>query len=227
MNTLLQKQSIKNALSTIILVGLLGLLFTNLIWPGSVAAAAKSAVSFVQRAWIGEYTSVSPISQDQIIEMEDGSLVMQGEYLDENGAAGNISQYESSTVTFDIRWFNDLAEAQAILPFSLVQPGSLPEAYVFSGVKVFGEGELASAHLHYSGPDGDLLLSQRPIGGQTGQTVSIGLPESYTVESVRVNGQVATWAEHVLMWEAGGVSYLLSSPDLSLSDAISIAESLK
>lgn len=227
MNTHLQKPRVLPALSVIVLVGFLFMLFANLIWPGSVAAAAQSAAAFVQRIWIGEYTSIVPIAPDQIVEMEDGSLAMQSEYSIDNKTAATESLYANDTVTFEIRQFDDLAEAQRILPFELSQPGYLPEAYAFDYVKVFGEGDLASANLHFSGPDGDLLLSQRLIGGQTGQTVSIGLPDDYAVESVPLNDQTATWAEHVMMWEANGVSYLLSSPTLSMADAVQIAESIR
>ena len=227
MNTLFQKHRVKSALSVIILVGFLGVLFANLIWPGSMAAAAQNAVSFVQRIWVGEYTSITPIDPNRIIEMEDGSLAMQSDYLDESETAGTEYQLGSGTVTFEIRKFEDLPEAQAILPFELVQPNYLPESYVFSYVKVFGDGYLASANINYDGPGGDLLLSQRPVGGQSNQTVSIGLPDDYLVESLQVNGQPATWAEHVLLWEADGISYLLSSPGLSATEAIRIAESVK
>jgi hypothetical protein len=227
MHTLFQKHRGKPAYSVIILVVFLGILFANLIWPGSVVAAAQSAVSFVQRIWIGEFTSLNPFAPDQIVEMEDGTLAMQGESLDKNQTAGTVSQHEGFTVEFEVLEFENLTEAQAILPFQLVQPSYLPQAYIFDYVKVIGEGDLASANLHFTGPDGDLLLSQRPVGDQTGKTVSIGLPEDYVVEPVQVNGQSATWAEHVLMWEANGVSYLLSSPNLSLTDAIQIAESIK
>ena len=53
------------------------------------------------------------------------------------------------------------------------------------------------------------VLSLRQVGDQN---VSIGLPEDYVIEPVLVNGLPATWSEHVLMWEAGGLSCLLSSP---------------
>lgn len=227
MNTLFQKVSSKPALSLMILVGFLGLMFINLIWPGSVATAAQNVAYFVNGLWIGEHTLISFTNPDQIIEMEDGSLVMQGEYAGEIGAASTSPNLENSTfVEFEIRKFDNLAEAQTILPFRLVQPSYLPEAFVFTHVKIFGDGDLASAHLHYYGPGGDLLLSQRPVGGQADQTVSIGLPEDYIVESVEVNDQPATWAKHVLMWEADGISYLLSSPTLSLVEAVQIAESI-
>jgi hypothetical protein len=228
MNTQFQKHGIKPAFSVIILVGFLGLLFANLIWPGSVAAAAQSAVSFVQRFWVGEYTSINSVTTNQIFEKEDGNLAILSEYSNEDRTTGiTLQDGSGSVVALEIRKFDNLAEAQVILPFHLTQPGFLPEAYVFSHVNVFGEGDNASAHIHYYGLDGDLLLSQRPIGGQTDQTVSIGLPDDYGIELVLVNDNTATWTEHILMWEADGVSYLMSSSDLNQADAIRIAESLK
>lgn len=224
MNTLFQRRSIKSALSVMILLVCLGLLFTNLVWPGSVAAAAHNAVSFVQRLWVGKSTSVDPISPAQIIELENGDLTI----LVESEFAGTVAQTGSSTaMTLEIRRFDDLAEAQAFLPFQLVQPSYLPEAYHISYAKVFGESNLASVHLHFGSPDGDLLLSQRPVGGQSEQTVSIGIPDDYVIESVLVNGQPATWAEHILIWETDSFSFLLSGPDLDLVEAILIAESLE
>lgn len=224
MNTLFKRYRLQHVLSVIILASFLGLLFANLIWPGSVAAAAQSAVSFVQRIWIGEYTSIVPITPEQIIQMEDGSLAMQGDRLSEKDTVETNSRYSSGGVTFNIRRFDNLAESQALLPFEVVQPGYLPKAYVFDSVKVFGEGNLASAHIHYAGPGGELLLSLRQVGDQN---VSIGLPEDYVIEPVLVNGLPATWSEHVLMWEAGGLSCLLSSPTLDKAEAIRIAESIK
>jgi hypothetical protein len=228
MNTLFQMRDIKPALSVTILVVLLSVLFTNLIFPGSVAAAANRAVSFIQRLWVGEHTSIDPIDPDQIIKLEDGSLIMQGEYSDNGSVTGNVPNFESSAVTvFERRQFKSLAEAQTIVHFQLVQPGFLPENYAFSHVTVIGEGDFTTVNLHYTGPSGNLMLSQRPIGDQPNQTISIGLPDDYVIETVSLNGQSATWAKHVLMWEADGVSYLLSSPDLDQSTAILIAESLE
>ena len=160
--------------------------------------------------------------------MENGHLTMQHEYPSESGIARTIPKYESGlTVVLENRKFNTLGEAQAIIPFPLAKPGYLPDDYAFSHVRVFGEGVLASVNLHYLGPGGNLMLSQRIVGERLGQTVSIGLPDDYVIETVYMNGQFATWAEHVLVWEADGVSYLLSSPDLNLTEAIKIAESLE
>ncbi len=228
MNTLFQNRDIKPALSVTILVVLLSVLFTNLIFPGSVAAAANRAVSFIQRLWVGEHTSIDPIDPDQVIKLEDGSLMMQGEYSDNDSVTGKVPNFKSSEVTvFERRQFKSLAEAQAIVHFQLVQPGFLPENYVFSHITVFGEDDYVTVNLHYTGPGGNLMLSQRPIGDQPNQTVSIGLPDDYVIETVSLNGQSATWAEHVLMWEAEDVSYLLSSPDLDLTTAVQIADSLE
>ena len=150
---------------------------------------------------------------------------MQGEYLGEDETAV-ISPLvgRSAVVEFKTRRFDKMAEAQAFLPFQLVQPDYLPEAYAFSHVNVIGEGDNASAQVHFTAPRENLLLSQRPTADQP---VSIGLPEDYVIETVLVNGKPATWAEHVLLWEADGVSYLLSSPNLNQTVAIRIAESLK
>ncbi len=57
---------------------------------------------------------------------------------------------------------------------------------------------------------------------------SIGLPRVSVVETVEVNGHTATWAEGVLLWEAGDVSYFMTGcADLGLAQAVRIAESLE
>lgn len=154
--------------------------------------------------------------------------MMRGEPVDESEVVeGNPVQGGEEWVEIEVRQFGTIAEAQTAVSFTLRQPGYLPEGYAFGRAKVWGEGHFAFANLHFDGPDGEIMLSQRLVGGQPGQTVSIGLPSDYVIETVQVNGHTAAWAEHVLLWEANSISYLLSGPDLSMAEATRIAESLE
>lgn len=222
MVTQLQKRSIALALPAVILVALM---IVALVWPSVVTAAVQSAVSFAQRLWVGEHTFVEPIEPEEITITEDGRLTMLGRIVDESGeTAGQIAFEEAGSFEIEVRSFNSIAAAQAAAPFTLRQPIYLPEGYSFSKASVWGN---LHVNFHYAGPDGDLLYIQRPVGEGPDQSVSIGLPEDYVIETIQVNGQDATWSEHVLLWEVDGFSYLLSSPDLNQLDAVRFAESLE
>lgn len=218
-------------LATVILGGLL---IAGLTWSGALTAVAQSAIDFVQRTWIGEHTSIEPVDEQVFpppcrVVISDGDFpTMQSmpvepcEAVEKNAECG-----EGEIAATRGRRFDSIAEAQAVMSFPLRQPGYLPEGYTFSVAKVWSSGDWVFADLYFDGPRGRVLLSQRPVGGQSEQKVSIGLPRVSVVETVQVNGQSATWAEGTLLWEAGDISYFLISDDLSLAEAIRIAESLE
>jgi len=56
----------------------------------------------------------------------------------------------------------------------------------------------------------------------------VGISTDKPVEEVALNGRRAAWVEgYGLVWEAEDVVYLLGGSDLSLDEAIRIAESLE
>lgn len=228
MPTLFQKRRFVSVLPTVILAGLL---IATLVWTGGLTAIAQGAIDFVERLWIGEYTSIEPFDIKQLF----------GEPRSTGGEECVPTLKECKIVRLDDRLlgedgvprrFDTPAAAQAALSFTLRQPGYMPEGYTFNEAKVWGDGDLATVDLLYDGPsgncDGRIMLSQSPVGEQSGQAVSIGLPQVTAVETVQVNGRSATWAEGTLLWESDGVSYLLTCrSDLSLAEAVRIAESLE
>lgn len=229
MPTLFQKRRFVSVLPTVILAGLL---IATLVWTGGLTAIAQGAIDFVERLWIGEYTSIEPFDLKQLF---GGPLSAGGE------ECAPTAQQQCKIVRLDDRLlgedgvprrFDTPAAAQAALSFTLRQPGYMPAGYTFKEAKVWGDGDLVTVDLLYDGPNGNcnerILLSQSPVGEQSGQAVSIGLPQVSVVETVQVNGRSATWAGGTLLWESDGISYILTSQsDLSLAEAVRIAESLE
>jgi hypothetical protein len=125
----------------------------------------------------------------------------------------------------EMQRFDTIKEAQEAASFTLRLPDYLPEGYAFSEALVIGD----LIALHYDGPSGKTSLGQEAVGEEPGKIVSYGVVSvsEAPVQKVTVNGQDAGWAECVLVWEADGISYRLSGPNLSLEEALRIAESLE
>lgn len=216
-------------LPTVILVGLL---LAGLTWPGGLTAAAQDVIDFVQRLWVGEHTSIEPIDLEKIqwnAQPSKAACSTQVQDCTPEPGQCKIVRLDDRLLSGNgvSRHFDSFAEAQTAVSFTLRQPAALPEGYTFSGVSVWGRGDLATSDLLYIGPGSPIMLSQSPVGGQRDQGVAIGLPGVTVIATVQVNGQTATWAEHTLLWEADGISYLLTGSDLGLEDALLIAESIK
>ncbi len=91
--------------------------------------------------------------------------------------------------------------------------------------------------LFYDGPDGEIILAQVPVYERVkeqsdnhvvGTVVGIATLTDQPIEEVTLNGRPAGWLEgHSLTWEADGVSYTLGGANLTLDEAILIAESLE
>jgi hypothetical protein len=129
-----------------------------------------------------------------------------------------------------VRHFDTYDVAQAAAPFALRQPGHLPAGYAFR------EAMLAPPEwffLFYGGPDGDIILAQRPAfqgerpNGETGH-FSVEVRTDKPIETVTLNGQPAGWIDgYGLIWETESISYILGGANLSLDKATRIAESLE
>jgi len=129
------------------------------------------------------------------------------------------------------RSFSTLDEARGVVPFRLRQPGYLPDGYILRETLVAPGG---SAFLFYEGQKGDVILVQISVGLQPGddpqpvQATSVEILTSGAIEPVTLNGVPAGWVEgHGLMWEADGISYTVGGVNLSLGEALRIAESLE
>ena len=132
-----------------------------------------------------------------------------------------------------VRHFSTYDVAQAAVFFGLRQPGYLPAGYVFR------EAMLAPIHwtfLFYDGPDGDIILAQKPAfqgerpNGETGHftPTSVEVRTNKPIETVTLNGRPAGWIDgYGLIWETESISYILGGTNLSLDEATRIAESLE
>jgi hypothetical protein len=233
-------------------VVLAAFLVVTLAWPGALTAAAQGIEAFVQSLWLGEHTLLQRIAPEQVMELGDGQIAIEGvpvdghqpqielrqrledERLTIEGILVDVGEAEMFAGIPEEGWefhyvemqrFDTIKEAQEAASFTLRLPDYLPEGYAFSEALVIGD----SIMLHYDGPGEKISLGQTVVGEEPGKVVSYGVVSvsEAPVQKVTVNGQDAGWAESVLVWEADGISYRLSGPSLSLEEAIRIAESLE
>jgi len=148
-----------------------------------------------------------------------------------NTAIGRFGFHLPSESDAVARSFSTLDEARGVVPFRLRQPGYLPDGYILRETLVAPGG---AAFLFYEGQKGDVILVQISVGRQPGddhhpvQATAVEILTSGAIESVTLNGVPAGWVEgHGLMWEADGVSYTVGGVNLSLDEALRIAESLE
>lgn len=249
MHTFFRQRHPAVILTTVILAAFL---VVALAWPGALTAAAQGIEAFVQSLWLGEHTVLHRIAPEQVMELGDGQLAIEGVPVDDHqpqielrqrlederltieGVPADESEVKTSVEIAEegreihyIEWlrFDTIEEAQEAASFTLRLPEYLPEGYAFSEALVIGD----LIALHYDGPSGKISLGQEAVGEEPGKIVSYGVVSvsEAPVQKVTVNGQDAGWAECVLVWEADGISYRLSGPSLSLEEAIRIAESLE
>lgn len=128
----------------------------------------------------------------------------------------------------------DFEEAQEFTSFYLRAPGYLPEGYTLREVKLAPIGGTSWAILFYGGPGHDIILAQMPAGPQPSddpnESVAVkgGWITDGSLEEVDLDGRKAAWVDgHSLTWEADGISYTVGGLDLSLEEAVRIAESLE
>ena len=251
MHTFFRKRHPAVILTAVVLVAFL---VVTLAWPGALTAAAQGIEAFVQSLWLGEHTLLQRIAPEQVMELGDGQLAIEGVPVDDHqpqielrqrlederltieGVPADESEvemfagiaeegWEFHYVEIEMQRFDTIKEAQEAASFTLRLPDYLPEGYAFSEALVIGD----LIALHYDGPSGKISLGQEAVGEEPGKIVSYGVVSvsEAPVQKVTVNGQDAGWAESVFVWEADGISYRLSGPSLSLEEAIRIAESLE
>ena len=120
--------------------------------------------------------------------------------------------------------------------YNYVRSGYLPTGYAFLDAMVAPSPD-DRAFLFYSGPDGEIVLTQTPVYERWNEQTDCSATFSASVfwsgtdepiEEVMLNGQRAAWVEGTsLMWEAEGIVHILGGANLSLDEATRIAESLK
>jgi len=227
---------------------LAGLLVVMLAWPGALKVAAQEIQEFVQRLVLGRHTEAVQVDPEHAVFSESAPPARPTVSYDDGWtietSIGNFGIGSSVPPGQDVtvKRFDTIDEAQATVSFGLRRPGYLPAGYALREVMVAPTDEVFQ---FYGGPDGDIILLQTPVGEQRITVVeeledglervtvqvdvkAIVAMTNESIEPVTLNGQPAGWIEgYGLMWEADDVTYLLGGINLSLDEAIRIAESLE
>jgi hypothetical protein len=214
------------------------LLAIIIMYPGGPAVAAQRITDGLKIIVLGAYTTVEQIESAVTGQpMPDDSWdvpLFPGVGSGGNGLPGTHPE---------VRSVKDLATAQEITSFRIQVPDYLPAEYKLKEIKLApiwtGAGALLfpsdpNAYLFYVGPGPDLVIVQQPVGPQpigdsgvvAGQVIT--LATNGTIVEVNMNGNVAAWVDdRLLLWEQGGLSYMVGGLDLDLEEAIQIATSLR
>ena len=147
-----------------------------------------------------------------------------------------------------MRVYDGFAEAQKLVDFPIQTPTELPAGYTLREIKLTPSSAPVSVFIFYRGPGHDIILSQHPVGKQSEEesdqpvtiedesvTVtktisreSIVILTDNTVKQVQVDGRLAVWiGVQRLDWEDDNIVYSVGGLDLTLEEAIAIAESLQ
>jgi hypothetical protein len=203
------------------------LLISALIWPDAFNAIAQEVIKTLK---LGKNTTVILVDPEQTappaVQTEvagwtptvEGNLriVLEDDHWSICTAiscsGGNIPPGYEAT----IRRYNTVAEAQTDFVFTLKQPAYLPAGYTLREVMLSPTRDYV---YFYDGPESEIVLFAFGGGSTTGTSGSL--------DEVEVNGQPAAWVNgNMLVWDADGCSFSLEGLDLTLDQAIRIAESL-
>ena len=242
----------RNSLLTSIAVILMSALLFTLVWPGASATLAQSIRATVRQLALGRHTTVTQTAcPEQLATVSvvtqaasatpvtsvwpdstqtESTLRGEGNLCIINTVIGRFGFQLASDSDAVARRFSTLEEARESVPFGLRRPGYLPEGYALREVLVAPGG---ASFLFYESPKGNIILVQISVGVDPGaadgrgSVAAVQVLTSGAIESVFLNGMPAGWVQgHGLMWEADGISYTVGGPDLSLDEAIRVAESL-
>ena len=220
---------------TSVLVFLLAISF---MYPGGPAEAAQRIADGLKTIVLGASTTVERIESVVTGQpMPDDSWHVSffpGVGVGGNGLPGTHPE---------VRSFEDLTAAQEITSFHIQLPGYLPDDYRLKEIKLApiwtSVGALLfpsnpNAYLFYVGPGPDVVIAQQPVGpksiNDSGAAVGqfISFATNGTMVEVNMNGNTAAWVDdRLLIWEQGGLSYMVGGLGLNLEEAIRIATSLK
>jgi len=220
-------------------VVLAAFLVVTLAWPGALTAAAQAIQDFVRILSVGENTTIYQVVYDSAAPRPQRTpsarprVELQWTIRTPIGDFGNNAGFGQDP---SVHYFNTFDEAQTFTPFSLRQPTYLPAGYVFLDAMI-PPPPANEAFLFYKSPDGEIvlveILAYTRVGviDETTMTVKgvwFGLTTDEPVEEVALNGRRAAWVEsYGLVWEAEDIIYILGGSDLSLDEAIRIAESME
>ena len=220
------------------IAGALALLLAITLLSGGPAVAAQRITDGVKIIVLGAYTTAQRI-EAVITGQPLPDDTWQISLFPHAGVGGNGLPGTNPTVSS----IKDFEEAQELTEFNVRVPGYLPEGYSLKEIKLApiwtGAGALLfpsnpNAFLFYVGPGTDIVIVQQPVGPQpigdlglsAGQFISF--VTDGTLVEVEISNHTAAWADdRLLMWEQGGVSYIVGGLNLGLEEAIRIAVSLQ
>jgi hypothetical protein len=138
---------------------------------------------------------------------------------------GNFGGDPASDAEPTVRSVSSLAEAQALVTYTLKAPAELPAGYALREVKLAPLGPTAWTFLFYGGPGHDIVIVEMPANPNPNvmtKTMTDG-----PVKTADFDGHPASWqGGNTLLWEADGISFDVGGLDLDLAEALKIARSL-
>jgi len=202
-------------------------LVITLAWPGGLTTAAQGIYDVIQRIVVGPNTQVVQIDPQTRSEPRPTPPDMWYIDTEVGGFGGNVLPDADPTV----HSVANFEEAQDFTSFHILAPCYLPEGYTLREIKLAG----GDAFLFYGGAGHDIILMQTLVGPQPSDDpnvrvgVKVGWFTDSPVEEVSLEGRTAVWLvdAHILTWEADEINYNLGGLDLSLEEAVRIAESLE
>ena len=224
MRTFFQKRRPAIILASVVLAALL---VVTLAWPRALTAAAQGIYNVIQRIVVGPSTEVVQVEfQGEPNEPPPLPPDMWSVDTEIGGFGGNVLPGVEPTV----HSVTDFVEAQELTPFHLRAPNYLPEGYTLREIKLVP----GNAFLFYGGAGHDIIVVQMLVGPQPSDDPNVGIAvmggwvTNGPVEEVDLDGRTAVWIDsHSLTWEVDNISYTVGGLDLSLDEAIRIAESLE
>jgi len=226
MHTFFRKRHPAVILTAVVLAALLVVM---LAWPGALTAAAQGIYNVVQRIIVGPHTEAVQIEELRSDPGEPRPLPSGMWHV--KTEIGNFGgDVLPPGVEPTVHSVTDFVEAQELTSFYLRAPNHLPEGYTLREIKLVP----GHAFLFYGGAGHDIILFQMLVGPQpsddpnVGIAVKTGWVTDGSLEEVELDGRKAAWVDgHSLTWEADGISYTVGGLDLSLEEAVRIAESLE
>ncbi len=125
----------------------------------------------------------------------------------------------------------DFKEAQSLCKMQIKIPTVISEEYTLREIKLAQK----EVFMFYGGPGRDIIIVQTFVDEISGKNerdydhqTMVGVLSDKAAQEVTLDGRNAAWVDQYgLVWEADGISYLVGGLDLSLDEAIRIAQSLR
>lgn len=221
MRNVFSKRSLVFALIVLILLAF--------AFPGVRAASARAIDEFLKWVQVGEHTVVVQVDPDKVTPQALSEDEASWTLITEIGAFGGNLPAGSDT---ELKRFDNLDDAAKAIDHPLYQPEYLPTDYAFYQSVVAPDRN--QVFLFYKGPGRDIIMIQTFVYTDENSMFGVmtGMMTDCPIEDATVNGQTATWTAcgdegNILTWEADGMSYEVGGVELTLEEAIRVAESIK